>query len=674
VHPEELPSVYEPVRPLGRGGMGEVWEVRHRPTGVRYALKRITDDGGEERLRFAREAQAAASLDGRHVVRVHAAEFEGPRPYVVQELMPGGSLADRLKSGPLPPGEARRIALEVAAGLGAAHARGVLHRDLKPGNVLFTAEGAAKVADFGLAWDRGEPEGDDRLTRSGVVLGTPSYMAPEQALDPRAVDERADVYALGAVLYAMLTGGPPIPPKGSAVATLAAIQTEVPLPPSQRVPGVGRELDAVCQRALEKEPTARFPSAAAFAEAVAARPPRRRVGGFVAGALVVALGLAAVLAASRGDGDGRGPAGDPDGPPPAGGADGPRPGDRARPAPSASPAASAPAEGLRLPLEWTARAAPAEGVRALVTGGRVVTLTDRGAWIQDLASGADLHEHRRESAGQPPECLALAGSAVVLKWDHAPVAIWRPGRAGAGPERLPGSERVSVVTASGDRIVAGDYDGRLRVFDASGRLLAGPARPSGPEGEELMATGEEVRDLAFVNEDLLVVSASRDRSSVIKPGAGSAVVLVSLRAWLGGSRRARVVERVPLAGPVAVAPGGGEVIVGTTAGTVHRYGVEGSPGRAALTSRGGIGGLIGGGVARVCVGLAFTPDGRALVVAYGGRSARQNGLAQFAWPGGDELASWDLPSRPWTIAPGPSGERVLVAGEEGLTRVIELVP
>ena len=298
---EEQLGPYRVVRRLGQGGMGVVDEVVHVGSGARYALKRLTPGAARQpelRQRFAREAQALAGLDHPHLVRIHAAELDGPEPYLVQPLLPGGSLAERLRRGPLPLAEARRIFLELVSGLAHAHARGVLHRDLKPENVLFAPEGQAVLTDFGLA--RGA--GDVALTESGALLGTLAWMPPEQARDARSADSRADVYGLGALLYALLTGRPPLEAQGlSPVAQMARLQTARPTAVHELRPDAPRDLIAVCERALEKDPARRWASAVALQEHLASASPGSARGAprLALGALtLVSAGLALYLATS----------------------------------------------------------------------------------------------------------------------------------------------------------------------------------------------------------------------------------------------------------------------------------------------------------------------------------------------------------------------------------------
>ena len=239
---------YERVRLLGQGGMGAVFEVRHSLSGATFALKTLTQaallgEGSEERLRFQREAELAVRLAHPNVVRVADYDLGGPIPWLVQELLPGGSLQERLRRGPLSPSEVVGLGLALADALAHAHAQGVIHRDLKPDNVLFDAEGTPKLTDFGLALGA---DGSS-LTQSGMALGTPGYMAPEQVTGLHAHGPATDVYGLGALLYACLAGEPPF--QGPLYQVLEAIVEASPAPPSAP-PALSRLL----LQCLEKDP------------------------------------------------------------------------------------------------------------------------------------------------------------------------------------------------------------------------------------------------------------------------------------------------------------------------------------------------------------------------------------------------------------------------------------
>ncbi|RMG11897.1 MAG: serine/threonine protein kinase, partial [Planctomycetota bacterium] len=285
------------VRRLGAGGMGAVYLARHEATGASRAIKLLAPRDREDAVRFAREGEALARLRPHpNVVGVHACGAAHGRLYLVMDYAPGGSLAERLKPGPLPPEEAARTVEAVARGLAHAHAAGILHRDLKPANVLFDERGTPRLTDFGLA--RLAWEGS--LTASGTVLGTPGSMPPEQISTPRAVDARSDVYGLGALLYEALTGHPPF--RGTSVlAVLSKVLEDAPVPPAENAPGVPDWLDALCIAALEKDLAQRPPSAAAFADALArgaspARQGRSLPLAALAGASLLVLLLAALWA------------------------------------------------------------------------------------------------------------------------------------------------------------------------------------------------------------------------------------------------------------------------------------------------------------------------------------------------------------------------------------------
>ena len=295
---------YRVVREVARGGMGAVYEVEHQATGARFALKTILPAAPgegleEERIRFQREAEGMARLDHPHVARIFTADLFARSPYLVQELLTGGTLRERVLKGTLSDDEVARITIALAEGLAHSHAAGVLHRDLKPENVLFSAEGVPKLVDFGLAYALGG--GAQSLTKTGSLLGTPAYMAPEQALGSRDFDQRVDVYGLGAVLYFVLCGHAPF--AGSLFEVLEQVIHAAPRPPSARRPGRSPALEAICLKALAKSPADRYPTMEAFAEALreaqadlAAGPPRLGVALLAGLGLVVAL-VCAVCAA-----------------------------------------------------------------------------------------------------------------------------------------------------------------------------------------------------------------------------------------------------------------------------------------------------------------------------------------------------------------------------------------
>jgi serine/threonine-protein kinase len=287
--PPDLPTVtgYEILSELGRGAFGVVYKARQGPLRRVVALKMLKAGAGafpEERVRLQTEAQALARLQHPHIVQVYEVGEHDGRLYLALEYAAHGSLAERLGGVPLPPPAAARLAEALARAVQAAHAAGIVHRDLKPGNILLAgagepsagpadgAPGAAdplagcvpKVADFGLA--KLLVGGDGTLTRTGAVLGTPCYMAPEQAGGGvKAVGPAADVYALGAILYECLTGRPPF--QGATVYdTLEQVRQREPVAPRALQPKVPRDLETVCLKCLHKEPQRRYAGAQDLAD------------------------------------------------------------------------------------------------------------------------------------------------------------------------------------------------------------------------------------------------------------------------------------------------------------------------------------------------------------------------------------------------------------------------
>jgi eukaryotic-like serine/threonine-protein kinase len=259
---------YEMDQTLGEGGMARVYRGTDRVLGRTVAIKVLSGKyAGDESFvtRFRREAQAAAGLNHPHVVSVFDTGDDGDRHYIVMEYVEGETLKDILRSeGRLPSQRAVAIGADVATALETAHEKGLVHRDVKPGNVMLDREGRVKVMDFGIA----RAAADDTLTQTGLVLGTASYLSPEQA-QGLPVDARSDVYSLGCVLYEMLTGRPPFE-ADSPVSIAYQHVNEEPRPPSELEPSVPPALDAAVVRALAKDPADRFPTAGAFRSAIEA--------------------------------------------------------------------------------------------------------------------------------------------------------------------------------------------------------------------------------------------------------------------------------------------------------------------------------------------------------------------------------------------------------------------
>lgn len=241
---------------VGLGGAGEVYRALDLSRKREVALKILSERAEPDMvLRFVREAQALAMLRHPHIVEVYGSGVDQGLRYIVMELMPGATLRERLQKGPLPWREAAAVARQVASALGHAHAQGVIHRDVKPGNVMFGAEGGAKLADFGLA----HLDDASAMTRTGTVMGTVLYLSPEQAVG-RPVDARSDLYALGAVLYEMVTGQPPFPGP-TAVSIIYKHLNEQPPRLREADASLPPALDAIVERLLHKDPERRFQSA-----------------------------------------------------------------------------------------------------------------------------------------------------------------------------------------------------------------------------------------------------------------------------------------------------------------------------------------------------------------------------------------------------------------------------
>jgi WD40 repeat protein/tRNA A-37 threonylcarbamoyl transferase component Bud32 len=258
--PAERPAVagYEILGVLGQGGMGVVYKARQVRANRLVALKMLRygeEANPEELVRFLTEVETAARLQHPHIVPIYEVAKAGRRPYFTMELVAGGSLADKIHGTPQPARRAVQLLEALARAVHFAHQHKIVHRDLKPDNVLLTADGTPKITDFGLAK---RLELGTGLTQTGAVLGTPSYMAPEQVGGkPAAIGPATDVYALGTILYEMLTGRPPFVGE-TALDTLQQVQAADPVPPRCLQPRVPRDLETICLKCLEKEPRKRY--------------------------------------------------------------------------------------------------------------------------------------------------------------------------------------------------------------------------------------------------------------------------------------------------------------------------------------------------------------------------------------------------------------------------------
>jgi serine/threonine-protein kinase len=266
---------------LGRGGMGVVYRAKQVSLNRTVAVKMVREAHlatAEDRARFRAEAAAAARLSHPNVVTVYEVGEVDGQAYLCLEYVAGRTLSQLVAAeGPMPPRQAATLVAAIARGVQHAHDHGVLHRDLKPANVLLDAAGQSHVTDFGLAKRNDAPES---LTRTGAIVGTPSYMAPEQASGRKDLTPAADVYSLGAILYELLTGRPPFR-ASTQVDTLLQVLEQEPVPPRDLNPSVDRDVELICLKCLQKPAELRYASAAGLAadleayaagEAVSTRP------------------------------------------------------------------------------------------------------------------------------------------------------------------------------------------------------------------------------------------------------------------------------------------------------------------------------------------------------------------------------------------------------------------
>jgi Tol biopolymer transport system component/tRNA A-37 threonylcarbamoyl transferase component Bud32 len=308
---EALSDRYTIERELGQGGMATVYlarDLRHdRKVAIKVLRPELAAVIGAER--FLREIKTIAHLQHPHILGLIDSGEVGGTAYYVMPFMEGESLRDRLRrEKQLPIADVVRIATEIAGALGYAHRHGIIHRDIKPENVLLH-DGSALVADFGIALALSSA-GGTRMTETGMSLGTPHYMSPEQAMGEREITARSDIYALGVVTYEMLVGEPPFTGP-SAQAVIAKVLTDEPPPPTRQRKSVPPAMEAAVLTALAKLPADRFGSAAEFAAALTTQSPlpkarqtwarqsRRALGAVALGGLALGAGLGALLAGRR---------------------------------------------------------------------------------------------------------------------------------------------------------------------------------------------------------------------------------------------------------------------------------------------------------------------------------------------------------------------------------------
>ncbi|HUG71294.1 MAG TPA: serine/threonine-protein kinase [Pirellulaceae bacterium] len=262
--PPTIPG-YEIHHELGRGGMGVVYKARHHALKRVVALKMIlagSHASPDQLARFHAEAEAVAQLMHPNIVQVHDVGEHNGLPFFSLEFIDGHALSDEIEGQPVPPVRAAELVEVIARAMHHAHMHGIIHRDLKPANILLTRDGQPKVTDFGLVK---RLEGDAGQTHTGAIMGTPRYMSPEQGRGEKDVGVPTDVYALGGILYCALTGRAPFV-GATGMDTLMQLLHDDPVPLVRLQPGTPRDLDTICMKCLEKDPTKRYPSAEALAE------------------------------------------------------------------------------------------------------------------------------------------------------------------------------------------------------------------------------------------------------------------------------------------------------------------------------------------------------------------------------------------------------------------------
>jgi WD40 repeat protein len=644
---------YELSRVLGRGGMGVVYRARqvslNRPVALKMIKAGVLADG-EELRRFQNEAEAVALLDHAGIVPIYeVGEHDGQR-YFSMKLVNGGSLAERLSAYRDEPKAAARLLADVAEAVHHAHIRGILHRDLKPANILVDNQGQPHVTDFGLAR---KVEGDSELTASGAILGTPSYMAPEQASGKRgSITMATDVYGLGAILYATLTGRAPFA-GDSVIDTLTMVRERPPDPPRKSNAEVPRDLEVICLKCLAKDPRRRYSSAQALADdlrawlsarPIAARPVgpaerarlwcRRRpaVAGLSALLVVVALaGLAAAATQWR----------------------------------AAVLNAEAARKSAREAIENAERALTSE--REATHRGEELARSNRRLRQAAYASAMQLAQ-REWDQGNIPRVRRLLGQLRPaageddlrgFEWhylrhqcDDAALTLRLPGEAAAAPQWI---DRLEIrpdggraLAVSGGRVIAWDLPGGrpITLVSDPGRFVI-DVRYS-PDGKALATLA-------------LVVGAKPADERPWPPQ--SPAILETRDASTGKPRRSTTLPRADADGGLAYRPGGRHIAArlnrfdGPMIDTGHNQivVVETETGKIAWTAEG----------KPINEALAFSPDGKWLVGPADGR--RLN-----VWDAEDGRVVRTIDTAETIVRDAafrPDGSRLAVAGDSGRVTV-----
>jgi eukaryotic-like serine/threonine-protein kinase len=551
---------YEVLEVLGRGGMGVVLRAFDEKLRRAVALKVMAPHlagSASARDRFVREGRALAAVSHDNVLAVHAVEDAGPVPFLVMPFIDGQTLQAKLKPGaPLPVAEVVRVGREVAAGLAAAHARGLVHRDVKPTNILLeSGSGRVKVSDFGLA--RGA--GDTSLTHSGLIVGTPEYMSPEQAAGTK-VDHRSDLFSLGTVLYTLCAGRSPFRAE-TTLAVLRRVCEDTPRPLREINPEIPAWLEAVIARLHAKAPAERLQTAAEVAEALGRHrtPPKRtdvarrvaKVPGrqvrrkrALRAALVALLLLGVIMAAgvvayhlSR--------RADQAGPPlqaaaPGGSDDTARePAPAPQPAPAPEPAPPPPAE------EWTKRRSPLDALKPQAMGlpenappGLLALLGQPAAF--PLNPWANSHWMAQSADGR---LLAVPSGSSVLLFEARDGSLVRTLKPGGPivPEVVEQAYRPAF-SPDGKRLAAGYTKGHVSVWE--------------------VATGQERYKITGHSQPVWCVAFDAQSRRLVTADAGGAV-----KVWVGNQPQTSLTGHAKGVNQIAFSPDGKRLATASLDGT-----------------------------------------------------------------------------------------------------------
>jgi WD40 repeat protein len=570
---------YQLIEELARGGMGIVWRARQDGLGREVAIKMILAGQlatSAQVLRFYTEARAAARLDHPHIVPIfEIGEDEGCHFYSMR-LMEGGSLADLLRGEGTPPQQqAARLVATVARAIHFAHQRGVLHRDVKPSNILLDADGEPYIVDFGLARIAEEDSG---ASRTHAILGTPGYMAPEQAAGrAREITTAADVYGLGAVLHELLTGKPPFEAE-TPLKTLRLVAEAAPRPPRALNPAVARDLEVICLKCLQKEPERRYASAAELADDLerwlAGKPIRARpvsllerlaswarrkpelASALAALCAILAVALAVSLALFV----------------------------QVRRQSEARAVALRSEESQRLAFQSLAVARDNPGqalLLALEAAARAPSLSAQNALLSSLEACRERRRFLGHGGSVDFAAFSPGGERVVTASTDATARIWDvetgdPVRVLKGHQ---GWVTTAVFSPDGTRVLTAGRDATARIWDAG-------------DGRELMALsaqGHEVREAGYSPAGDLVLTVGRDAAHLWDAASGRMLRVLSFEG--GEVSHARF------------SPGGRQVVASGMTGTARVWDVD-------------TGGVLANlaGPARL-LGICFSKDGSRIAAA-----------------------------------------------------------